>query len=545
MSGGPAGRPAKTYRYRLHGLAMEPDDPRDPVEKALRDWRIPSEALVRAEITRESLDARRANHPLRRFTLELVTSRPFQRQLLEPLAEPKPDQDELLSGSLALPERVHVVGSGPCGIACAIALSEKGYRVVLHERGADLVERSRLARHFVKGADLDPETNFLYGEGGAGTFTDGKLTTRSRNRLVQQALLQWVECGEDPSIQWRAKPHLGTDRMRVLVAAMRERFQRAGGEIRFLSRLEDISVGDGKVSAATFSGKSESVEALVLAIGHSARDTWEMLAARGVPFEAKDFAVGVRIEHPQSMIDRRQYGGKVDVRSLGAAEYFLSCRTPTGSGAHSFCMCPGGEILPTTTDPLELATNGMSFRARAGRFANAGLVVPVSASDLQAWSEAAGLPSDTWSGIRFQKRIERDAYQLGGGGFRAPAQRAADFLAGRESPDLPDTTYPRGLASRNLRTLLPDFICREMSAALLDFDRKIPGFVSEGLLIAPETRTSSPLRVPRIPDTLAVPGIEGLYALGEGAGWSGGIVTSAADGLRLADRAVDRNPLRA
>lgn len=529
----------KTFRYRLHGLAMDPRDTSDPVEKALRDWRIDPRALVQATITRESVDARKSK-PVKRFTLELVTDRPFHRHMLEPLGEPKPEPDDLLTGSLALPERVHVVGSGPCGIACAIALAEKGYRVVLHERGADLATRSLAARRFIKGADLDPETNFLFGEGGAGTFTDGKLTTRTRNRLVQAALKQWVDVGEDPSIQWRAKPHLGTDRMRVLVAGLRKRFESLGGEFRFLSRLEDFEVRSGKVASATFSGKTESVEALVLAIGHSARDTLEMLAARGVGFEAKDFAVGVRIEHPQEMIDRRQYGPKADTDLLGAAEYFLSCRTPDGPGAHSFCMCPGGEVLPTTTDSRELATNGMSFRARAGRWANSGFVVPVHRQELAAWAAGNGVADDVWTGVNFQRKLERDAYALGGGGFRAPAQRASDFLEGKVGQDLPESSYARGLAPSDLATLLPEFVSSELAKALVDFDRKIPGFIRHGLMIAPETRTSSPLRVPREATTLAVPGIEGLYALGEGAGWSGGIVTSAADGLRLADRAVPR-----
>jgi len=529
----------RRYRYRLHGLAMEPSDTRDPLEKALQDWRIPSDALVDARILRESLDARRSNHPVRKLTLELVTSRPFRRHLLEPIPEPAPDQDDLLRGSLHLPEVVHVVGSGPCGIGCAIGLSEKGYRVVLHERGADLATRSLEARRFLKGGDLDPETNFLFGEGGAGTFTDGKLTTRTRNRLVQTALKLWVDCGEDPSIQWKSKPHLGTDRMRLLVAALRKRFQTSGGEIRFLSRLEDIGTRDGRLVSGTFSGRTESVESMVLAVGHSARDTWRMLGERGVPFQAKDFAAGVRIEHPQELIDRRQYGSEVDARAVGAAEYFLSCRTG-GAGVHSFCMCPGGEVLPTTTDPSELATNGMSFRARASRFANAGLVVPVSGQKLVDWAAARSLEADAWTGVAFQRNLERDAFLAGGGGFRAPAQRAEDFLAGRESPDLPDSSYARGLVPCDLSALLPGFLVEELRLALVEFDRKIPGFVRQGLMIAPETRTSSPVRVPRDPSTLAVEGIEGLHALGEGAGWSGGIVTSAADGLRLADRARSR-----
>jgi len=518
---------------------MEPSDAGDPLEKALRDWRIPPDALVHAQILRESLDARRSNHPMRKLTLEIVTSRPFRRHLLEPLPEPVPDPDDLLAGSLHLPGTIHVVGSGPCGISCAIGLSEKGYRVVLHERGADLATRSLEARRFLKGGELDPETNFLYGEGGAGTFTDGKLTTRTRNRLVQASLRMWVECGEDPSIQWKSKPHLGTDRMRLLVAALRKRFLASGGEIRFLSRLEDIGTREGRLVSGTFSGVTESVEAMVLAVGHSARDTWRMLSERGVSFQAKDFAAGVRIEHPQDLIDRRQYGPEVDPRAVGAAEYFLSCRTG-GAGVHSFCMCPGGEVLPTTTDRSELATNGMSFRARASRFANAGLVVPVSGGKLGEWAAARGLPADAWTGVAFQRELERDAFRAGGGGFRAPAQMAEDFLAGRESADLPESSYSRGLVPCELSALLPGFLVSELRLALVEFDRKIPGFVRQGLMIAPETRTSSPVRVPRDPSTLAVDGIEGLFALGEGAGWSGGIVTSAADGLRLSDRAVSR-----
>lgn len=530
------------FRYRIHGVALGIADPTDPIEKALRDWRIPESALVEAKITRESLDARKANHPVRRFTLELLLARPFQRRMMEPLGPEAPDIDDPYRNTLTLSDRVHVVGSGPCGIAGAIALSEKGYEVVLHERGGDLVERSRLARRFIKDGALDPETNFLFGEGGAGTFTDGKLTTRTRGRLVQEALKQWVDCGEEPSIQWRAKPHLGTDRMRVLVAAMRKRFIDAGGEIRFLSRLDDIEIHQGRLVRASFNGTWETVEALAVAIGHSARDTWEMLHERGVPFEAKEFAMGVRVEHPQALIDSNQYGSRVDPKLLGAAEYFLSCsRPPEGvAAAHSFCMCPGGEVLPTTTDERELATNGMSFRARGGRWANAGMVVPIHADAVAAWCRDAGVPQDVWSGVRLQRFLERRAMAMGGGGFRAPAQRCADFLGGVVSGSLPETSYARGLAPSELHDLFPRFISQALEVALLDFDRKIPGFVEHGLMLAPETRTSSPVRVPRDPATLSPLGCEGLFALGEGAGWSGGIVTSAADGIRLADRAKRR-----
>lgn len=530
------------FRYRIHGVALGVQDRMDPIEKALRDWRIPASAVIEAKITRESLDARKANHPVWRYTLELLLSQPFQRRMMELLGPLVPDVDDPFRETLALPEQIHLVGTGPCGIAGAIALAEKGYRVVLHERGADLVERSRLARHFLKEGVLDSETNFLFGEGGAGTFTDGKLTTRTRGRLIQEALKQWVDCGEDPSIQWRAKPHLGTDRMRVLVAAMRKRFLAAGGEIRFLSRLDDIEIHQGRIVRASFNGAWETVEALGIAIGHSARDTWEMLHARGIPFEAKESAMGVRVEHPQALIDANQYGLRVDPKLLGAAEYFLACnRPPEGvAAAHSFCMCPGGEVLPTTTDARELATNGMSFRARGSRWANAGMVVPIHAEAISAWCREAGEPDDVWAGVRLQRFLERRAMAMGGGAFRAPAQRCADFLGGVVSKSLPDSSYVRGLAPCELHELFPSFISRALEVALLDFDRKIPGFIEHGLMLAPETRTSSPVRVPRDPATLSPEGCEGLFALGEGAGWSGGIVTSAADGIRLADRAKTR-----
>lgn len=536
----------ETFRYRIQGVARAPRDPRDPVGIALAEYRIPSSEVVRSEVLRESLDARRANRPVYRYVLEIETSRPFRRHGMEPLGPAPADPEQLALDTVSVAREIHVVGSGPCGIACAIALAEKGFRVVLHERGADITERSRLARHLVKQGVLDPETNFLFGEGGAGTFTDGKLTTRSRGLHVRQALAQWVACGEEPSIQWRAKPHLGTDRMRVLVAEMRRRFVQAGGEMRFQSRLDDIDIGQGAIRRARFGAEWVSCEALVLAIGHSARDTLRMLHAHGLPLEFKDFAMGARIEHPQELINRRQYGARVDPKLIGAAEYALSCSTGDEErpGAYTFCMCPGGEILPTSTSAEELATNGMSFRARAGRFANAGLVAPVREAQLRRWCAENGEPWDSFAGIRLQERVERAAAAMGSSPYQAPAQRAADFLAGRASSHLPvATSYPLGLAPENLADLFPAFITESMALALGDFDRKIPGFVDQGLLIAPETRTSSPLRIDRDDATMESTGIQGIYPLGEGAGWSGGIVTSAADGLRFAHRARRENSI--
>jgi len=530
---------AKTFRYRLHGLEMVPGDARDPISKALRDWRIDPADLVSAEVLRESLDARKASRPVLRFTLELVTSRPYRRKLLEPITQEKPDPDDGFTDTVPMSRQVHVVGTGPCGIAAAIGLARKGFSVVLHERGEDLVERSRKARHLIKEGVLDPETNFLFGEGGAGTFTDGKLTTRTRGKHVKASLKLWVDCGEEERIQWVAKPHLGTDRMRVLVARMRQMFEELGGEVRFRSRLEDIEVQGGRIVRARFSGVWQTCEALVLAIGHSARDTLTMLVERGASAERKDFAIGARIEHPQDLINQRQYGRGVDPKSLGAAEYFLSCNElPSGiPGAYSFCMCPGGEILPTSTSVDEMVTNGMSFRARAGRFANSGMVVPVRSEDLSAWCLENGVPDDLFAGMAFQRAIERRAAKMGGAGFRAPAQRARDFLGGKASIDLPDTSYPRGLSPVDLHDLFPRFVLERLEGSLSQFDRKIPGFVEHGLFIAPETRTSCPLRFHRDPASLVCPTIGGVYPLGEGAGWAGGIVTSAADGLRLADRA--------
>jgi uncharacterized FAD-dependent dehydrogenase len=327
-----------------------------------------------------------------------------------------------------------------------------------------------------------------------------------------------------------AKPHIGTDRLVLLLRELRAEIARLGGKLHFNTALEDIEIKDGRIAAIQLRDVSapstahwQPCEALVLAVGHSARSIYEMLHARGVALESKAFAMGVRVEHPQALINMRQLGLNVDTRLTGSAEYFLA--TPTlnkTSSAYSFCMCPGGVLVPCASEPGTLATNGMSYSRRNGPFANGAIAVPIAASE------------KLFGGLDFQRKIESDAYAVGGKSYAAPAQSIKAFLAHKEDKSLPKSTYPCGLVQSNLWDWLDKTICKSLAEGFQNFDKKIPGFIEEGLIVAPETRTSSPLRMSRNNETLESVNTRGLFVLGEGAGYSGGIVTSAADGVRLA-----------
>jgi uncharacterized FAD-dependent dehydrogenase len=339
-----------------------------------------------------------------------------------------------------------------------------------------------------------------------------------------------VDFGVDESVVTFAKPHIGTDRLVLLLRELRAEIARLGGKIHFSTALEDIEIKDGHIAAIQLRDVSapstahwQPCEALVLAVGHSARSIYEMLHARGVALESKAFAMGVRVEHPQALINMRQLGLNVDTRLTGSAEYFLA--TPTlnkTSSAYSFCMCPGGVLVPCASEPGTLATNGMSYSRRNGPFANGAIAVPIAASE------------KLFGGLDFQRKIESDAYAVGGKSYAAPAQSIKAFLAHKEDKSLPKSTYPCGLVQSNLWDWLDKTICKSLAEGFQNFDKKIPGFIEEGLIVAPETRTSSPLRMSRNNETLESVNTRGLFVLGEGAGYSGGIVTSAADGVRLA-----------
>jgi uncharacterized FAD-dependent dehydrogenase len=442
-----------------------------------------------------------------------------------PFAMPEP-------GSTPLPHRPIVVGSGPGGLVCAYFLALHGYRPIVLERGTRVNDRIRDVKAFDDGGPFHPESNYLFGEGGAGTFSDGKLTCRGAGPDVHRVLELFAECkGQQPgkpSILYYHRPHLGSNRLPAVVKAIRRRIESLGGEVRFLTRLEDLFfTGDGLTGAATSSGFLPA-SVVVLAIGHSARDTYRMLATRAVHMTQKAFQFGVRIEHRQEVVNRVQFGPQHSQYEelLGNADYSL-----VASGRHdlfTFCMCAGGYIIPSVSQEGFFCTNGMSLSKRDSPFANSGLVVTIPVESFEG--------ADVLAGVRLQERYESRAFEIGGGrAYKAPAQRAVDFLAGRVSGSIPANSYPRGVVSCDLREVLPPVAAEAVAHGLPQMDRRWQGrFLRDAVLTGPESRGSSPVRIDRDPQSRESPGVPGLYPVGEGAGYAGGIVSAAVDGLRTA-----------
>jgi uncharacterized protein len=453
--------------------------------------------------------ARRRQHAA---TVELHTERPF--------ALPEP-------GSRPLPHPPVIVGSGPGGLVAAYFLAEQGYAPIVLERGKQVSERIRDVAAFDAGGPLDPRSNYLFGEGGAGTFSDGKLTTRSSGPDVQRVLELFAECKGKPAIVYEHRPHLGSNRLPAVVKAMRRRIEALGGEVRFNCCVEDLDLSEGRViGVATSSGYIPCGVAL-LAIGHSARDTYAMLHQRGVPLEQKAFQFGVRVEHPQGLVNRIQYGDATLQQRLGNADYSLVASNPNGRDLFTFCMCAGGYVIPSVSEAGYFCTNGMSLSKRDSPFANSGLVVTVRPEEFGG--------TEVLAGARLQAHYERRAFELGRGEYRCPVQSGRDFLVGRVADRPPPSSYPRGVVSADMREVLPPAVAAAVAEGLPRMDRRWHGkFLPEAVLAGPEARGSSPVRIVRDPETRMSPGIEGLYPVGEGAGYAGGIVSAAVDGLRSA-----------
>lgn len=441
-----------------------------------------------------------------------------------------------------------IIGAGPAGLFAALRCLELGIRPVVIDRGKDVRARRRDLAALSREGVLDPDSNYCFGEGGAGTYSDGKLYTRSSKRGdVSRILRLFVHFGADPDILVDAHPHIGTNRLPRIIAAMRERILDCGGEVHFGQRVAALDTTTGRIRCVrTAGGASFSGDAYILATGHSARDVFQMLHASGIPLEAKPLAIGVRIEHPQALIDGIQYHcpvGALRAPFLPPASYRL-VEQVGGRGVFSFCMCPGGIIAPASTSPGELVVNGWSPSARNNRYANSGMVVEAGPADAREilGTGKPGDPSDPLLMMRLQAEIERRAFRAGGGGFTAPAVRVADFVAGKTSADLPDCSYTRGIRPADLRDVLPPFIHRTLREGIAAFGRRMKGYLTrEAVLVATESRTSSPVRIPREATTLRHPALSNLYPCGEGAGYAGGIVSAAMDGLRVAEAlAADR-----
>ncbi len=426
-------------------------------------------------------------------------------------------------GHAALAERPIIVGSGPAGLAAAYFLATSGYRPLVLERGQPVSARVRDVQSFDAGGPFDPESNYLFGEGGAGTFSDGKLTCRATGPDVQRILQLFAECKGKPEILYEHRPHLGSNRLPAVVKAWRQKILAAGGEIRFGCRLEDVHFGDGRVQGVTTSSGYLPCSLLVLAIGHSARDTYEMLHARGVPMEQKPFQFGVRIEQPQEQVNRVQYGAAHLEDRLGAADYSLVAHGKIN--LFSFCMCAGGQIIPSVSEPGYFCTNGMSLSRRASPFANSGMMITLEPAEFGSTHVLAG--------VQLQRTYERLAFQIGRGEYACPIQWVGDFLAGRATQGNVPTSYTRKLAPGDISSLVPPSVLLALRSGLPALDRRWRGrFLANATLVAPEARGSSPVRFPRDEDTLESVGVPGLYPIGEGAGYAGGIISAALDGLR-------------
>ncbi|NIM02373.1 MAG: NAD(P)-binding protein [Acidobacteria bacterium] len=532
--------PESVETWRLLNVELPIDAPDDELRRrALERAGIEESALRRLRIARRSVDARRAGGRRRlRFIVHVelsvdagYTSKRFAAARKSGQLTEAPPREPLTVADLPAgpPRQAVVVGSGPAGLYVAYVLGLNGARVDLIDRGARLDRRGTDVVRFHRTRFPNPESNLLFGEGGAGTYSDGKLYTRIDDPLEPSCLQLLVDCGADADILFDSRAHIGTDRLHRVLPVLRETLNRSGVTFHWDTRMERLRIEDRRVTAVETDGGALPCDAVFIAPGLSAVDTIRSLHDQGVRVEAKSFQLGVRIEHPQELIDRGRYGVSREARLLGPAYYNLVCKSGAGVAAsHSFCMCPGGKIVASVNEAGLLCTNGMSNSMHSSPWANAALVTTFGPETYGA---------DPFDGISFRRRLERSFFQAGGSDYTAPAQRADDFLVGRETANPRRSSYTFGTCAGRIDELLPQPARDAIARALLRFDRQIPGFASsEGLLVGLESRSSCPIRLPRDRQSYRAIGFDNLYPIGEGAGFAGGIMSAAIDGARAAKR---------
>ncbi len=511
------------------------------IEKKLK---LPFKKVKKYEIIKRSIDARKKDKVLFVYQVEVdltIDEHNFLKKLNSKdviLIKQKKEWRELIPGDQHLQYPPVVVGAGPSGLFAALELAKAGYKPIILERGKDVESRYKDIIHFWRTGELNVNSNVQFGEGGAGTFSDGKLTTRIKDSRIDQVFQTLVEGGAPKEILFEHKPHIGTDKLRKVVYSLRRKLIELGAVFKFDSLVTNLIFEQGRITALEVNHQVQiPAEVVILAIGHSSRDTYKMLYEQNIEIKAKPLAIGARIEHPQHLVNEAQYGSLANAPRLGAADYTLVKKADNESGdraSYSFCMCPGGVVVAASSEKKAVVTNGMSYFSRSSGVANSALVATISTDDYKG--------EDPLAGIRYLRKYEQKAYKLGGGDYKAPAQKVGDFLDGVPSNDIDvpfRPTYRPGLTPTDLHLTLPEFVSKSLENAIFEFGKKLKGYDSRNaLLTGVETRTSAPVRIPRNEQTFQSENIEGLYPAGEGAGYAGGIVSAAVDGIRVAEHII-------
>ena len=529
----------KLNMIRITEIKLPLDHPPSAIVAAvIKKLGINATDLVEYSIFKRGVDARKADAILLAYTLDVTVkgeTKVLAKLKKDPHVKLAPDTSYhfVAQAPTDLKTRPIVVGLGPSGLFAALVLAQSGFKPLVLERGKAVRERTKDTFNFWRKGELNAESNVQYGEGGAGTFSDGKLYSQIKDpkHYGRKVLNEFVQAGAPEEILYVSHPHIGTFRLVGMVEKMRETIIALGGEIRFQSKVDDIEIQDGQMQAVILaSGERIPTHHLVLAVGHSARDTFEMIHKRGVYIEAKPFSIGFRIEHPQSLIDAARHGPNAQHPILGAADYKLVHHASNGRSVYSFCMCPGGTVVASASEPGCVVTNGMSQYSRNERNANAGIVVGITPE--------VDFPGDPLAGIALQRKLESQAYVLGGSTYQAPGQLIGDFLSNKASTEFGQVTpsYTPGVHLTNLETALPEYAITAIREAIPEFAKQIKGFdLADGILTGVETRTSSPIRIKRNDDNLQSINTKGLYPTGEGAGYAGGILSAGVDGIRVAE----------
>lgn len=528
---------------RINNIILSIEEDNSLIKKKVaKKLRIKEEDIHSLKIIKESIDARKKDDIKFNYCVDITCDN--EKSIVKKInnnnvkLEDENKEEKFIYGNKKLKSRPVVIGFGPAGIFASLTLAKHGYKPIVFERGEDVDKRTEIVEKFWDTGELNLNSNVQFGEGGAGAFSDGKLTTRIKDKRCTFVLEEFVENGAPEEITYVGKPHVGTDILKGVVKNIREKIKKLGGEVHFNSKLEKINVEDGKLKSIIINGKEIPCECLILAIGHSSRDTYEMLYNNKVLMEQKPFAIGVRIEHPQDIINKSQYGKYANHPKLKAADYRLTYQSKKENrGVYSFCMCPGGVVVGAASEEGRLVSNGMSYHARDLENANSALVVTVGPDDFKGEHPLAGM--------EFQRHYESLAFKLGGGNYKAPVQLIGDFLNDKKSTKLGSVipTYKPGFEFRELKECLPKAVVDTLKEGILVFGKRIDGYdMYDGILTGIETRTSAPVRILRNEKLQSV-SVKGLYPTGEGAGFAGGIISAAVDGIKASERIMEEYTL--